>query len=732
MSAIQSQSAAEANRIQRLARLKKFDEVETALIKAIEADLITAEDVYSVLEVVSEQNDPNRTESLAWIVLSISTERRGPQGGVDIARRLATLLPQSETLRTESIELYRKAYAEKIPQFDALMEMTLLRKGTPLSVTVQQLEKLLELRSQPYVLDRKTNTPGRIVGLDAEKRAVIVSLSGKEQSFDISEAVRFDALPDTDFRALATFDRENLAQSAKEDPEQFAIFILKTFGPTLSFRDFKAQATLVLPSSAWTKWWADAKHVIHRSAMIEMTASNQPTLTLRSKPLAYEDRVRREFVEINSVEDQLVMILDYISRHQQDATPDEKTLRLFNVTLRENANTSNQALKLAVRTVLAELHQKFPQHVPTTSWTTEPIQEPATLLNSIYNDDVAKLILTTIRQANPDTWYDLFASIMPGASAGVCEWIASELTKEGTRESFTRTVETILHWPERFPRAIVWLFKTVTAENRPDYVAQIDQTTILTGLATAAQILKRKSPIADAEQTRRALAQIKNAISANDFAFVRAVLESANYDYAGYLKDTLPRNTGLGDAITSDLIKILRETHPALFAQKPVPPWEEDAVYTTHDALEKKNQEYAKLVNVDIPHNAKTIGDAAEKGDLRENAEFTAALEERDRLNERAMRMRSELKKARTIYPGMANTDHVTIGSIVKAQNLSTNETETYQFLGPWDANHEKGIYSYLSPMALSFMGKKVGETVIHVSNAGETRWKILEITPGV
>jgi len=140
----------------------------------------------------------------------------------------------------------------------------------------------------------------------------------------------------------------------------------------------------------------------------------------------------------------------------------------------------------------------------------------------------------------------------------------------------------------------------------------------------------------------------------------------------------------------------------------------------------------AKLVNVDIAHNAKTIGEAADRGDLRENAEFTAALEERDRLTERASRLQSELKRAKLLHRSMAETDFVTIGSKVKAKNLSNHQIQDFLFLGPWEANPDRGVYSYLAPLARSFMGKKQGETVVHKADAGESQWEILEITPGI
>jgi transcription elongation factor GreA len=732
MSAAQYQPSPEANRIQKLSRLKKFDDVEAALMSAIESNSLNLDDIFSVLEVVAEQNDPKRAESILWMVLTSWAEKKGPQESLNAARRAPAILPQNDTIRSEIIELYRKVYAANTPQIEILLEITLLRKNTPLALAVQQMDKAIELLGHKFVLDLNLNLPAQVLGLNTEKKEFTLKVAGGEKSYDAVAILKLQPLSETDFRALAIFDRDNLLKLAQEKPEELILQVLKTFGPALSFRDLKSNITQVITSSAWTKWWATAKIQVNKSAFIEMSGGNQPILTMRTKPLTYEQRLRTQFENTDSFEEKNLTILDFLKDHTHDAEPDPYLLQIFTYTLKQEINSPDPALKLAAQAVLTEIHKKFPNLVPAGNFQIDTLPDWSTLFGATFNDEVAQCILQYIREQKPAEWYEIFAAALPAASIGTCDWIVSELNREPVREPLTRAIEAILHWPDKYVRAIIWLYKSACCvETPPEFLANIDHATILTGLLTAAQILKRKSPIANSEQQKRTLTQIKNAISADNYALVREVLKKSKNDYAGYLKDTLPRNTGLGDALSSDIVMIIRETHPALFS-KALPPWEEDAIYTTQAALDRRNQEYAKLVNVDIAHNAKTIGEAAERGDLSENAEFTAALEERDRLAERASRMRADIKKAKIIHTGLAESETVSIGCKVKVLNLTTNTEETYTFLGPWDASPERQIYSYLSPIALSFMGKQVNETVVHNSNAGQAQWKILEITSGI
>ena len=94
--------------------------------------------------------------------------------------------------------------------------------------------------------------------------------------------------------------------------------------------------------------------------------------------------------------------------------------------------------------------------------------------------------------------------------------------------------------------------------------------------------------------------------------------------------------------------------------------------------------------------------------------------------------MQGELTKAKLIRPGMADGQSVTVGSSVLARSLASGQVETFIFLGPWDAEPDKRVYSYRAPLGLAFMGKKTGDVVVLRTDAEERKWKILEIRAGI
>src|SRR5208337_3422889 len=113
-----------------------------------------------------------------------------------------------------------------------------------------------------------------------------------------------------------------------------------------------------------------------------------------------------------------------------------------------------------------------------------------------------------------------------------------------------------------------------------------------------------------------------------------------------------------------------------------------------------------------IPANSKEIAIARSYGDLRENHEYKAAKE----MQKILMRQKDELEAALTRARGQdfsnARTDIVGPGTVVLATDLTTNQPETFTILGAWDSDPEKGIISYLTPIAMALVNRKVGDEV--------------------
>jgi transcription elongation GreA/GreB family factor len=78
----------------------------------------------------------------------------------------------------------------------------------------------------------------------------------------------------------------------------------------------------------------------------------------------------------------------------------------------------------------------------------------------------------------------------------------------------------------------------------------------------------------------------------------------------------------------------------------------------------------------------------------------------------RKSELETQLVRARGTDFAAPRTDVASIGTVVRATDLDTNQPEQFTILGAWDSDPEKGIVSYLSPMAQAVLNRKVGEEV--------------------
>jgi transcription elongation GreA/GreB family factor len=74
--------------------------------------------------------------------------------------------------------------------------------------------------------------------------------------------------------------------------------------------------------------------------------------------------------------------------------------------------------------------------------------------------------------------------------------------------------------------------------------------------------------------------------------------------------------------------------------------------------------------------------------------------------------------------------DIVSIGTVAHTTDLDSNNTENFTVLGAWDSEPEKGVVSYLSPIAQSILNRKVGEEVEFEVHGVKHRHRIESIVP--
>ncbi|WP_298246737.1 transcription elongation factor GreA [uncultured Christiangramia sp.] len=150
--------------------------------------------------------------------------------------------------------------------------------------------------------------------------------------------------------------------------------------------------------------------------------------------------------------------------------------------------------------------------------------------------------------------------------------------------------------------------------------------------------------------------------------------------------------------------------------------------YYTPEGLKKLRDELNHLKDVERPKASNAIGEARDKGDLSENAEYDAAKEAQGLLELKISKLEEVMANARVIDESQLDTSKVLVHSHVKIKN-QTNEAEmTYKLVAQSEADLKSGKISVDSPIGKGLLGKKVGDTAeIQVPN-GTVTFDVIEI----
>ncbi|MWD27635.1 transcription elongation factor GreA [Aquicoccus sp. SCR17] len=137
--------------------------------------------------------------------------------------------------------------------------------------------------------------------------------------------------------------------------------------------------------------------------------------------------------------------------------------------------------------------------------------------------------------------------------------------------------------------------------------------------------------------------------------------------------------------------------------------------------------ELKQLKSVERPAIIQAISEAREHGDLSENAEYHSAKEKQSFIEGRIKELEGVLGRTDVIDPASLSGP-VKFGATVKVVDEDTDEEKTWQIVGEYEANIEKGLLNMKSPIARALIGKEEGDSVEVRTPGGDKSYEVLEI----
>ena len=124
-------------------------------------------------------------------------------------------------------------------------------------------------------------------------------------------------------------------------------------------------------------------------------------------------------------------------------------------------------------------------------------------------------------------------------------------------------------------------------------------------------------------------------------------------------------------------------------------------------------------------HLPKEIKRALEFGDLRENAEYRAALDRQEMVKARISQLRQRLREVASIDLSRVPRDKAAYGSTLVLYDAERDEEVTYRLVTPEESDPQGGLISTTSPVGRSLMGKEEGDEVVVRTPAGARNFEI-------
>ncbi|HZN04988.1 MAG TPA: transcription elongation factor GreA [Candidatus Polarisedimenticolia bacterium] len=141
--------------------------------------------------------------------------------------------------------------------------------------------------------------------------------------------------------------------------------------------------------------------------------------------------------------------------------------------------------------------------------------------------------------------------------------------------------------------------------------------------------------------------------------------------------------------------------------------------------LEKELQTLEHEYRHELP---KEIQRAKALGDLRENAEYQAALERQHYVQARIGQVQAQLRTLAMIPLDSLPRDRAALGSTVTVRDTQAGKEITYELVIPEEADLSKGLVSATSPIGRALVGHQEGDEVTVQLPAGTRGLEILKL----
>ncbi len=581
----------------------------------------------------------------------------------------------------------------------------------------KHVEALVLLAQGGYCTHRSWGF-GRITTVDTVFGRFTIDFNGKAgHSMDLAFAAEsLKPIPRDHILARKSSDIAVLRQMAALHHLDLIKLVLQSYGGRATLEQIQQVLVPDVIAVDWKKWWEAAKRELKKDGHFQVPIKKSEPIIYQAKEVSLQDRLMGEFRAAKGLKAHLVVaneLLKNLADLNDAKTAIAEVIASLNVEITSHLRTM-QPLALEAIFVRDELRKAAAAPTDDTELTAAAIWSQTPRLGQLLEQLPAskqKHALQSFLEANPDRWVESVLAALNGVTAKLCGECAQFLIHHDKLNVLKEYLARLISQHQASSELLLWL-----AKERSDSFADI----------LGPEVFRAMLTVMERDQFNEKKSNRLRDFILDDHSLLIELIGSADLEVIKDLTRALQLSPCFDDMDKRSLLARIVKSYPAIQSMiSGEQTRQEAALLVSWESLERRKDEYAELVQKKIPANSREIAIARSYGDLRENHEYKAAKEMQKLLMRQKGELETQLVRARGVDFSNARTETVGIGTRVNVTDLIAQHAEAYSVLGAWDSDPEKGIISYLSPVAQSILNHKVGDEVEFEMDGVKKRYRI-------
>ncbi len=571
-------------------------------------------------------------------------------------------------------------------------------------LTKQQVEPLVTLTESRYCMHRSWGF-GKITTVDTVFGHFIIDFPSKTgHTMDLAFAAdSLKPIPPDHILARKLSDLKSLQQMAALHHLDVIKLVLQSFNGRATVEQIEKVLVPDVIKSDWKKWWEAAKRELKKDGHFQLPTKKSEPLIYQAKETSLQDRLMGEFRTAKGLKARLNVaheLLKSVSDLSDKKAAGEEAIAALNAEIITHQRTQ-PAVALEGIFVRDEIREAIGSTAPEKEISTKSFWTQETKFGQVLEALPAakhRRALESFKQANPNLWHDALLASLNTVSTKLAGEMAHALIQGGKFDQLKETLARLISQHQASSDLLLWL-----AKERSDTYADILGPEVFRAMLTSME----------RDQFNEKRSNKLRDFILDDQTLLVELIGSADLEVIKDLTRALQLSPCFDDMDKRSLLARIVKTFPDVQSMISGESTKQEAtLQVSWESLERRKNDYQEIVQKKIPANSKEIAIARSYGDLRENHEYKAAKEMQKILMRQKFELETQLSRARGTDFANVKTDVVGIGTKVAVTDLNTKQSETFEILGAWDSEPERGIISYLTPVAQALMNKKVGEEV--------------------